>query len=163
MGMVALSVQMPPMMGKHPPAVAASERGRKGASMHDILEPILHKASVSEFRITIRTAGLSIGDTAELHLCEDGTVAVYATILKRGLLFRRRKLAQVGLLGQRATALITPALRNRDHLRVRIVGLTPEHLSGDGRPEMNISVWGAASAVGVTPHQRKKASKPAIA
>jgi hypothetical protein len=34
-------------------------------------------------------------------------------------------------------------LGRNDHLRVRIVGLTPEHLATDGKAEMYVSVWGA--------------------
>lgn len=110
--------------------------------MQDIIEPIIHKAAVSNLEISFRKSGLSIGDVAELHLCDDGRIAVYAHISRRRFLFRRLSLTRIGHLVAQAGPLLIPALRRGDHLRVRVVGLTPEHLSPDGTPEMFISVWG---------------------
>jgi hypothetical protein len=110
--------------------------------MYDIIEPIIHKATVMDLRINIKNTGLSIGDTAELHLNEDGCVSVFATALRRGFFLRRRVLCRVGQLGPQASQMLTPALRRGERLRVRIVGLTPEHLAPEGKAEMHISVWG---------------------
>ncbi|MGB3279436.1 MAG: hypothetical protein WBA92_09620 [Pseudorhodobacter sp.] len=112
--------------------------------MQDIIEPIIHKAAVIDLKIALKNTGLSIGDTAELHLTDEGKIAVYAHIRKRSFLFHRRKLALIGHLGAKATPLLTPALRRGDYLRVRVVGLTPEHLASDGKAEMHVSVWGTA-------------------
>lgn len=110
--------------------------------MQGIIEPIIHKAAVIDLKHPLRNAGLSIGDAGELHLGDDGRIAVYATILKRSFLIRRRMLVAIGYLGAQANALLGPALRRGDPLRVRLVGLTPEHLATNGKPEMFISVWG---------------------
>lgn len=110
--------------------------------MQDIIEPIIHKAAVCDLQTRIQHTGLSIGDPAELHLCDDGRVAVYTKINKRSFLLRRRMLAHIGDLGAQASQILAPALRRGDYMRVRVVGLTPEHLAYDGKAEMHISVWG---------------------
>jgi len=115
---------------------------KKGSRMQDIIEAIINKAAVCDLQTAIRNTGLCIGDAAELHLCDDGRVAVWATIRKSRFLIRRRVLAHLGNLGPQACQILTPALRRGDHLRVRVVGLTPEHLAPDGRAEMHVSVWG---------------------
>jgi hypothetical protein len=110
--------------------------------LQEIIEPIIHKAAVIDLQIPLKPTGLSIGDAAELHLGDDGRISVYTHISKRSFLFRRRVLAHVGFLGPQAGPLLSAALRRGDHLRVRIVGLTPEHLAPNGKSEMHISVWG---------------------
>lgn len=110
--------------------------------MQDIIEAIIHKAAVCDLQTAIRHTGLSIGDAAELHLCDDGSVAVWGKISKRSFLIRRNVLAHIGFLGPQASKILTPSLRRGDHLRVRVVGLTPEHLAPDGKAEMHVSVWG---------------------
>lgn len=110
--------------------------------MQGIIEPIIHKAAVTNLQRPLRNAGLSLGDACELHLDADGRIAVYVHILRRSFLFRRRRLALIGYLAARTTPLIGPALQRGDPLRVRLVGLTPEHLASSGTPEMHISVWG---------------------
>lgn len=112
--------------------------------MQDNIEAIIHKAAVCDLQTTIRTTGLSIGDVAELHLGDDGTVAVWGVISKTRFLIRRKVLAHIGNLGPQASKILTPALRRGEHLRVRVVGLTPEHLATDGKAEMSVSVWGNA-------------------
>ncbi|MDN5785959.1 hypothetical protein [Pseudorhodobacter sp.] len=111
--------------------------------MHEIIEPLIHKASVSGLCVQIRKTGLSIGDVAELGLADDGRIAVYARIVKRGFLLRRPVRALVGYLGHQASQILTPALRRGAPLRVRVVSLTPEHLAPGGKAEMSVSVWGA--------------------
>lgn len=110
--------------------------------MQGIIEPIIHKAAVKDLTYPLRNTGLSIGDACELHLGDDGRIAVYVYLLKRRFLIRRRVQALIGYLGTQANPLLVPALRRGDALRVRLVGLTPEHLATSGKAEMHISVWG---------------------
>lgn len=110
--------------------------------MQDIIEAIIHKAAVRDLQTPIRDTGLSIGDPAELHLCDDGSVAVWGIIRKRSFFFRRAVLAHLGFLAPQASAIVAPALLQGETLRVRVVGLTPEHLATDGKAEMHVSVWG---------------------
>ena len=111
--------------------------------MHDQLHPILHKAAVSSLAVNVARTGLSIGDTAELHLMEDDSIGVFAERRRRLFgVFPRKSLLFLGLLDAAATATLTPALHQGGHLRIRIVGLTPEHLSPTGIPEAYVSVWG---------------------
>lgn len=123
------------------PPMAAKDH-IKGRNVQDIIEPIIHKAAVTDLTHPLKNTGLSIGDPAELHLGTDGRIAVYVKIIKRSYLIRRRVQALIGYLSPKATPLLAPALRHGDHLRVRVVGLTPEHLATSGNPEMYISVWG---------------------
>ncbi len=115
---------------------------KKAAQMQDILQVLIHKAPVQELKLHIGKSGLCIGDAAELHLQPDGKIGIFAQA-KRPLLglLPRRSLRHLGQLGPAATAVMTEPLQHGDHLRVRIVGLTPEHLSPSGAAEVYISVW----------------------
>ena len=115
---------------------------KKAARMQDILQVLIHKAPVQGLLLHIGRSGLCIGDAAELHLQADGRIAIFAQA-KRPLLgvLPRRSLRHLGFLGPAATAVMTDPLQHSDHLRVRIVGLTPEHLAPDGAAEVYISVW----------------------
>jgi len=110
--------------------------------MQDILQVLIHKAPVQELKLHIGKSGLCIGDAAELQLQTDGKIAIFAQA-KRPLmgLLPRRSLRHLGQLDPAATAVMAEPLRHGDHLRVRIVGLTPEHLSPSGAAEVYISVW----------------------
>ncbi|MEF3046085.1 hypothetical protein [Pseudotabrizicola sp. L79] len=112
--------------------------------MQDLLQPLIHKAAVHDIAVHVARTGLSIGDEAELHLLPDGRVGVFALLHRRlfGLIPRRVSLL-LGNLGPQARELLERAVESDDPLRVRIVGLTPEHLvSEGGQPEIHISVWG---------------------
>lgn len=110
--------------------------------MQDILQPILHSTEVVGLCGGINRTGLSIGDEATLLPAAEGVVEVAARIRRRFLLIRRSQLCVIGRLGPSATRLVAPLLERPDALRVRIVGITPEHLSRDGRAEMHVSIWG---------------------
>jgi hypothetical protein len=114
----------------------------KGGDMYDTMQAIIHKAAVNDLQTQIRHTGLCIGDAAELHLDDLGRVTVWGRLNRRRFLIRRRVLAHIGNLGPQACEILTPVLHRNEHLRVRIVGLTPEHLAPDGKAEMHISVWG---------------------
>ncbi|MFT7059432.1 MAG: hypothetical protein ACJASV_001941 [Pseudorhodobacter sp.] len=130
------------MMCQSAPESASQKMGNP--PVQDIIQPLIPKAQVTGLRLAVASSGLSMGDKAELHLAEDGQVMVYA-ITQRPLLFwSRRKLRQLGYLGAQVSETLTAALRKGDALRVRIVGLTPEHLAADGVPELYVSVWGSA-------------------
>jgi hypothetical protein len=111
--------------------------------MNDNLQPLLHKAPLQGLRVNINRAGLCIGDPVELVLMEDGQVGIFARVRKRFLgIIPHQGQAQLGELAPQAARMIAPALHHGQHLRVRIVGLTPEHLSDSAGPEVHISVWG---------------------
>ena len=111
--------------------------------MQDVMLPLIRKVELLQIQVNIARAGLAIGDTAELRWVEPEQVIVVARLRRRFLgLFPHRRMRPLGVLGPAATAMLLPSLQNGKHLRVRIVGLTPEHLSYDGDPEVFISVWG---------------------
>ena len=113
--------------------------------MQDILQPIIHKAPVMGLRVNVTRTGLRIGDAAQLHLLTDGQIGIFAKGRKRLLgIFPRKVLLHLGHLGPAAVAIIGGAIAQGQHLRVRIVALTPEHLSKEAGPEVHISIWGDA-------------------
>jgi hypothetical protein len=128
--------------------------------MQDNLQPLIHKAAVTGLRVNVTRAGLCINDPAELHLLPDGQIGIFAQARKGFLgLFRPKALLHLGQLGPTASALIATAIQDARHLRVRIVGLTPEHLAPTTGAEVWISVWGDAS--GLTPlHLGPKTHRP---
>lgn len=114
--------------------------------MQDILQPIIHKAPVMGLRVNVTRTGLCINDPAELRLLTDGQIGIFAPVRKRFLgIIPWRSEAHLGHLGPAAVAIIGEAIQQGQHLRVRIVGLTPEHLSASTGPEVHISIWGDAA------------------
>lgn len=112
--------------------------------MHDLLQPLIHKAAVHDISVHVARTGLSIGSEAELHLLPDSRIGVFARLSRRFLgIIPRQVTVLIGVLGPQASALIAPAVERDELLRVRIVGLTPEHLTAPGfGPEVHVSVWG---------------------
>lgn len=110
--------------------------------VQDILQPLLSKAQVTDLMLVIARSGLSMGDTAWLAEAENGRVVVWASTTARFLFWPTRKNQMLGYLGPEDSAIVMPFLRVGDTLRVRIVGLTPEHLAPEGQAELHISVWG---------------------
>ena len=120
--------------------------------MHDTIEAIIHKAPVQDLAIHVGKSGLCLGDRADLRLMPDGSVGVYCMARRRTLLFTQRAERRIGHLGPQASAIVMPALEQGEALRVRIVGLTPEHLAQDGHADVHISVWGQARRFAASPH-----------
>lgn len=110
--------------------------------MQHLYQPIIHKASLMGLALHVGRSGLCLNDTAELVPMAEGRVGVLALQPRRwlGLIPRVRRL-YLGHLGPQAAALIGPRLERGEQLRVRIVGLTPEHLAAGAEPEIHVSVW----------------------
>lgn len=106
--------------------------------------PLLAKAPVHDLQIHVGQSGLSLGDTVALSLDAQGRVIVTAVVRQRVLgIFGRTRLRSLGHLGPVIDRLLVPLLDNGQELRVRVVGITPEHLGADNGPELFVSVWGA--------------------
>jgi len=110
--------------------------------VQDILQPLLAQAQVAEIAFNVARSGLTLGDKASLAIADEGRVAVLAETSAPFLLWSRRKMRLLGYLSPADGAIVLPRLEANDLLRVRIVGLTPEHLGQDGRAGMQISIWG---------------------
>ena len=111
--------------------------------MNEPLQVILAKTSLTSLQLHIGKSGLSIDDPADLRLMEDGQIGVLATLTRyRFGIFPYKANALVGLIPPQDRDYLLPHMANIDSMRVRIVTLTPEHLSVDHRPELAISVWG---------------------
>ncbi len=135
--------------GSHTDGACATPRAsslpppdQKGTSVQDIIEAIIHKAPVLDLTVHVGRSALCLGDRVDLHLLADGRVGVVCKVRRRGFLFTRLAARQIGVLGRRASEIVAPALERGEALRVRIVGLTPEHLASDGRADVGISVFG---------------------
>lgn len=109
--------------------------------MPDPLQTILPMTRLIELRVHIARTGLSIGDTAEAALMTDGRIGIFAPVQRYRLgLIPHRPTRLLGLLTPAAASLIAPALGAGEPFRIRIVGLTPEHLGPE--PEIHVSIWG---------------------
>lgn len=134
--------------------------------MQDMLQPLIHKAAVHSISIDVARTGLSIGDTAELVALPDGRIGVFAHLQRRFLgLIPRKVTVLIGALGPHASELIAPVVERGEQLRVRIVGLTPEHLAVPPMgAEVHISVWGDPRHLAVwAPDGKGKAPAPLAA
>ena len=110
--------------------------------MIDTLHPVLPKTPVFGLRCHVGKSGLCIGDPAELRLSDSGEVELMAKIRRRFLgLAPYRRVERLGHLGPVVARILAPALAYGHPLRVRIVGITPEHLCGPAGPEVHVSVW----------------------
>jgi hypothetical protein len=112
--------------------------------MNDLLQPLIHKAAVHDLCVNVSRSRLSIGDPLQLLPLTDGRVGVVAELRSSWFgVVPRRVSRLIGVLGPHASELISPAVSRGEQLRVRIVGLTPEHLAkAPGGSEVHISVWG---------------------
>lgn len=122
--------------------------------MQHLYQPIIHKASLMGLAVHVGRSGLCLNDTAELRATGEGRIGVFALQPRRWLgLIPRIKRLYLGHLGPQAATLVAPRLDRDEQLRVRIVGLTPEHLAGGAEPEIHVSVWSngrtQAEALGV--------------
>lgn len=109
--------------------------------MRDPLQTILPMTRLVELRVHVARTGLSIGDTATAVMMTDGRIGIFASVQRYRLgLIPHRPQRLLGLLTPAAEGLIAPALAAGEPFRVRIVGLTPEHLAPE--PEIHVSVWG---------------------
>ena len=103
------------------------------------LGPILGKARLHDVRVHIGRSGLCLNDPALLRVTPEGRVEVLARMRRRLLLLPLWRCQVLGELGPRATAMLAPWLEEAEPLRLRIVGLTLEHIAA---PEVFVSVWG---------------------
>lgn len=105
---------------------------------------LLAKAKLHDVRLHIGRSGLSLGDAVELALDAQGKVIVRARVQERVLgVFRRTRCRTLGHLGPAVDRFLAPLVETEQALRVRVVGLTPEHLSASADPEVFVSIWGA--------------------
>ena len=97
--------------------------------------PLLAKVPVHDLQIHVGRSGLSLGDTVALSLDAHGRVIVTAMVRQRVLgVFGRTRLRSLGHLGPVIDQLLMPLIATGQELRVRVVGITPEHLSTDDGP-----------------------------
>lgn len=110
--------------------------------MIETLHPILPKTPVRGLRLHVGHSGLCIGDPVTLHLTDTGEVELMAKVRRRYLgLFPYLTQMPIGTLGPVVSRHLAPGLQSGSLFRVRIVGLTPEHLCGPSGPEVHVSIW----------------------
>jgi len=113
----------------------------KGGSMYDSQQPILPMTQLIDLHVHVGRTGLSIGDTATAQPMPDGSIGIFAPVQRYRLgMIPYRPIRLLGLLPPEDGGLIAPALTAGEPFRIRIVGLTPEHINPE--PEIHVSVWG---------------------
>jgi len=109
--------------------------------MQDPMQPILPMTRLIDLQVNVARTGLSIGDTAAAFVDDAGRVGIAAPVQRYLLgLIPRRPLRLLGYLTPAAADLVAPAMRAGEPFRIRIVGLTPEHLGPE--PQVDVSIWG---------------------
>ncbi len=109
--------------------------------MRDSQQPILPMTRLVDLHVNVARTGLSIGDAAQAHPMTDGRIGIFAPVQRYRLgVIPHRPLRLLGLLTPAAAYLIAPALTAGEPFRIRIVGLTPEHIGPE--PEIHVSIWG---------------------
>ncbi|WP_335421850.1 hypothetical protein [Gemmobacter denitrificans] len=112
------------------------------APMQHLFRPVLHKARLQDLALHVGRSGLCLNDPCQLQTEPATGLMVHALIDRPFLgLIPRRTRVRLGCLGPRAKAYLAPHLETGARLRLRIVGLTPEHLAGPEGPEISVSVW----------------------
>ncbi|MDQ2066537.1 hypothetical protein Q9295_09135 [Xinfangfangia sp. CPCC 101601] len=111
--------------------------------MRDIIEPILPQVPVEGIALHIGRSRLSMGDAVVPRLMADGQVGLWARVVRpwMGIIPVWRD-GFIGQLGPVASEILAPAIEAGQKMRLRVVMLTPEHLAGDGQPEIHVSIWG---------------------
>ena len=97
---------------------------------------------------------LAPGTEARLVASMAGMVVMVFVVQRFFWIWPRRVWRPLGLLPDEATMALEPALREGYALRLRIVNVTPSHLSRDGSPHVHVSIWGRP------PSQGAGASRP---
>jgi len=108
------------------------------------MQVILHKTAVERLEVSLRATGISLGDSLRLEEDESGGICVL--FCRRGswlgLIGRQGRWLRLGSLCEEASSLIAPALRDGIGFRVRVVEISPAHLSATDRDALHLSVWG---------------------
>ncbi len=109
--------------------------------MNDPLQPILSMTRLVDLQLHVARTGLALGDTAVMQATADRWIGIFAAVQRYRLgMIPHRPLRLLGFLAPADAALISPAVAAGEPFRIRIVGLTPEHLAPE--PEIHVSVWG---------------------
>ena len=106
------------------------------------MQVLIYKAALTDLKTNPATSGISPGDVVGLELGDDGKIAANALLTRGKWFFKSTRSLPLGTLEPQATALLSPALERRAHLRVRIVEVEPAHLTRGKVAKVFISVWG---------------------
>lgn len=110
--------------------------------------PMLAKVPIHGLKLHVGQSGLSLGDSVDVALDNENKVSVTAVVRRRFLgIFPYERSSRLGHLGPVVDRLLVPLLQEGRELRVRIVAISPEHLCGQGGPEVFVSVWGVPRKV----------------
>ena len=107
------------------------------------MQVLIHKTCLTKIEPDLRRSTISLGDSVRLIQEDPDEVAAFVLVPSR-LPFGigKDKNVRVGYLGNKAKALIMPAIHKDSPLRVRIVEIQAGHLNADGMDRVSISVWG---------------------
>lgn len=132
---------------------------RTGTAMLQNVQPILAKTRLHDLAVHVARSRLCLNDPVEIEAEGDGRLAVSGRLHRPilGIIPRRRQTV-IGHIGPRAAELLAPLIEAGTPLRLRIVGLTPEHIAP---PEVYVSVWGAIRPSFTAPPPLGRPAEPA--
>ena len=90
----------------------------------------------------VRADQVAPGTEAQLVATAAGMMVMVFVVQRALLIWPRAVWRPLGLLPDHAALALEPAITNGYDLRLRVVNVTPPHLSQDGALHVHVSVWG---------------------
>ena len=103
---------------------------------------------------------LAPGTEARLFASAAGMVVMVFVVQRFFWIWPRRVWRPIGLLPDAATMALEPAILEGYALRLRIVNVTPSHLSRDGAAHVHVTVWGRPPPQGAGASRASGTGKP---
>lgn len=108
----------------------------------------------------LRIDHLAPGTEAQLVASAAGMVVMVFVVQRVFWIWPRRVWRPIGLLPDEATMALEPAILEGYALRLRIVNVTPAHLSQDGASHVHVSIWGRPPSQGTGASRPGAGGKP---
>ena len=107
------------------------------------MQRVFEKICIDDVSLDATVEQLSIGDELKLTVSPEGFFMLFCKN-KRGLLSRlllRRSWKYLGRLSPRNADDLTPRLAGATKIRIRVVDISPKHLSGQSLDRVFVSIW----------------------
>jgi hypothetical protein len=107
------------------------------------MQLVFEKVEVVNLEADLRKIGLSIGDALNLQLDELGSCQAYFTPKQTwlGKIFKNHVDQRLGELSKNDALYLAKQVKDASKARVRVVDVTPKHLSSENKDSVFISVW----------------------
>lgn len=90
----------------------------------------------------VRADQIAPGTEAQLVATAAGMMVMVFVVQRAFLIWPRAVWRPLGMLPDHATLALEPAIADGYDLRLRVVNVTPPHLSQDGVARVHVSAWG---------------------